>query len=127
MGASGTLVVIAAGEGGIDELLRFFRRAVVVRFVPFFFVDGLFVAFPALVVFFAAFLPDRFDAERFELDFAARFLVDDFRDLLAFLLAFLATMVISPLETQFLSCMILLNLTNRLPVVYAYKKHSQPV
>lgn len=90
--------MIAAGEGGIAELLRFFRRAVVVRFVLFFFVEGLFVAFPALVVFFAAFLPNRFDAERLELDFAARFLVDNFRDLLAFLPAFLATMVFSPLE-----------------------------
>lgn len=97
MGASGTLVVIAAGEGAIDELMRFFRRAAIVRFVLFFFVAGLFVALLTLVVFFAAFLTDRFAVERLELDFAARFLVDDFRDLPAFLPAFLATMVVSPL------------------------------
>jgi hypothetical protein len=95
IGASGTLVVIEAGDGGIDAVLRFFRRTGDTRLVLFFVADFL-VVFPALVVFLAGFLPDCFAAERFEGDFLARFLTDDFRD---FLLVFLATMVISYLHS----------------------------
>ena len=115
IGASGTLIVIDAGDGGSDELLPFFRRAADTRFVLFFFVAAFFVVVLALVVFFAAFLPDRFAAARFAGDFAVRFLVDVFLD---FLLVFLATMVVSS-HSQLLSCLILLNLTNRFLDVYA--------
>lgn len=84
--------MIAAGDGGIEELLRFFRRGLDTRFVRFFFVTDFFVLVLALVDFFTAFLPDRFTTARFEGDFAVRFLADDFLD---FLLVFLATMVVS--------------------------------
>lgn len=83
--------MIEAGDGGIDALLRFFRRTVDTR-LELFFLAAFFVVLPALAVFLTAFLPDRFAAARFEDDFVARFLAAALPD---FLLVFLATIVIS--------------------------------